>query len=702
LLGAVGHPVRGALLGGIAIFALLLVGLSIQRHLTIHPTVWVRWSTGLSEVERANLELRFRLTNPQPHEDDAQTWRYDLRDASGENLHAIVTDPNVDDTDKISRTEFELEDPTGGIVQHIASSLPVALVWSLLCFAFILRRPASDVEPPAASSPGFERSDLGFRLAGAYLCLVLAALAIAFQLVNYPSLTNDHSGYLAMARQTVLGEWPIRDFLDHGTFLRTLVSALLQWTFGHNLLAEMLFTYGALTLGYSLVFHLTRTLTRSDLAGFLLTLSCVLSVPRPYSYTKILIYPLALTLLWRYIRKPSAKHVAILGLLSAVALMVRFDHGATLMVVAVVVVFMRQVFESRTETLRALVRLCAWFAVGALPFLVYVAIVGGIVDHVVTILEFGGRALTQSVPLRLELPRLTSGVSRTGVAVALLHDAYIVLTGMAVALLGVRAIREWRSSGCLGEPTHRLLAIVVLWLTATPMLLRDGFSVRFPDVAPVLAVLAAGIVAGLQEPLGHTPRPPEPVDTGWTSRRAKVGLVAATVVISLLLIPTSMMHGGLGGIASASRQAFEHGGTVLEGFAVSPPRSVLGVHRDLVQYADDCTEQSDRLLVTWYAPEIYFGSNRRFAGNQWLYVDYQNSRAQQLQVVRQIQNQSVPLVFARPDDSLFDGFWPVMAEYIESAYVEVGSLDGVTVLAERNRAPVGVFGELPCFATPRP
>ena len=466
----------------------------------------------------------------------------------------------------------------------------------------------------------------------------------------------------------------------------------------------MLFAYGAIALGSWLVFSLTTALTKSDLAGFILTLSCVLSEPRPYAYPKILIYPLAVALLWRYIRRPSSGNVALLGFFSAVALMVRIDHGATLMITGAVVVFTRQVFESKALAVRSVAILGAWTLVGMSPFLVYLAVSGGIVHHFLTILEFGGYALTQSAPLQLQVTGLASNASRPNVAIALVHDSYVVLTGIAVATVGVRATREWRSAGCFAESTHRLLAVVAMWLVAAPMLVRDGFPVRFPDVAPILALLAAGIVAGIRDPLRQADGAPTPSNTGarWWSLSGVVRTTAAVGVVAALFIPVAMTHDGLPGIESAAQQAVRDAGGLFDEFAASPPRSAIRSYPQVVRYASECTEPLDRLLVTWYAPEIFFGAKRRFAGNQWLYIDYQNSLEQQREVLGQMQEQRIPLVFARPGEPLFAGLWPLLAEHVESAYVQVGSLDGATVYVDRSREPVRAssFEGLPCFTAP--
>jgi hypothetical protein len=217
------HPARQALLG-FTVFVLLLAGFAVDRYLTHRPTVNVRWSADLPDGERTELERQFRLKSPQPHGEDRKTWIYDLHDVGQENLHAIVGHSSVLDTHGIERTRFELVDPPDSAVVHVVQSLPVALALSLLCGALIIRRSASARVRQPALSPEFEWGVPWYGLAGAYIYAPLAALACALQVVSYPTLMNDHAGYLAMAQQIVLGEWPIRDFLDHGTFLHILVS----------------------------------------------------------------------------------------------------------------------------------------------------------------------------------------------------------------------------------------------------------------------------------------------------------------------------------------------------------------------------------------------------------------------------------------------------------------------------------------------
>jgi hypothetical protein len=65
----------------------------------------VKWRAGVSEARRAELERRFLLVNRTPAGD---RFRYDLLDTRTANLEAIVDEPDIADTDGISRVDYRL------------------------------------------------------------------------------------------------------------------------------------------------------------------------------------------------------------------------------------------------------------------------------------------------------------------------------------------------------------------------------------------------------------------------------------------------------------------------------------------------------------------------------------------------------------------------------------------------------------------
>ena len=64
-------------------------------------------------------------------------------------------------------------------------------------------------------------------------------LAALWQFLTYNGFPNDHYFHVARARQMLLGEWPVRDFVDPGAPLQYVISALSRWLFGDIAAAEL-------------------------------------------------------------------------------------------------------------------------------------------------------------------------------------------------------------------------------------------------------------------------------------------------------------------------------------------------------------------------------------------------------------------------------------------------------------------------------
>jgi hypothetical protein len=123
----------------------------------------------------------------------------------------------------------------------------------------------------------------------------------------------------------------------------------------------------------------------------------------------------------------------------------------------------------------------------------------------------------------------------------------------------------------------------------------------------------------------------------------------------------------------------------------------------LGRYVFDCTSDTDRVLVTWFAPEIFFYSERAFAGGQvYLQPRWHASVADQQLTVARMKQQHVPIVFLKPDND-YRGYFPIIADYVAANYREAVAtsdrIDGYRVFvdkrltATRRYAPLG----LPCF-----
>ena len=396
----------------VAFWTILLLP-ALNSYYTNVPEVYVRWAERLTTSDRAALEERFRLSHPVPHVSDPRTWKYEIADASPRNLRDLVDHPSVADTHGIIKTTAELESPPAGFLSYVMPSVPLAGALALLLMALLVR-------PPDGSGFRLNR-DARFWFVDLYIWAAIAFLTFGYQLEAHDSMTNDHAGYLAMAQQIVLGELPIRDFLEHGTLLHSLISAVLQWSFGHHLLAEMLVCTSFIAIGHGLTFVLASSLARSTLVGFLLTLSSLLTTPRPYSYPKIFIYPLAVYLLWRYIRRPSRVNMVIVSFVAALALLFRMDHGVVVFLSAVAVIGFREGLTPIRRTASAIGAFTLAFELWLTPFLLYLAFSGGVFRHVRSIFEFGGRALGRENPLVLSVLNLSSYAPSLATTVAGVH-----------------------------------------------------------------------------------------------------------------------------------------------------------------------------------------------------------------------------------------------------------------------------------------
>ena len=159
------------------------------------------------------------------------------------------------------------------------------------------------------------------------IALVLAAIAGVHQAVIASAPTNDDFMHVAIAEQILAGDRPFRDFFDpYGALMygMTMIGRLL---FGQRLLAEAAVVAAMLAVSTYLVFRLVRGLTESTPAAVLSTTLLVVAGGRGYSYPKVIIYAVAATIWWWYVREPSRLKLAGLGLWVAAGFYWRADHA---------------------------------------------------------------------------------------------------------------------------------------------------------------------------------------------------------------------------------------------------------------------------------------------------------------------------------------------------------------------------------------
>ena len=229
--------------------------------------------------------------------------------------------------------------------------------------------------------------------------LGVAALTVVWRVLTFTGFNNDHYIYLAGAQQIVLGEWPIRDFVDPGWPLMYSVSALARVLFGRELWVELLLVSSAFAIGAAFTVATAARLSGSVIVAVLVTLLEVGLNPRSFGYPKILLYAIAGWMLVAAARRISHSRAVLLGAFTVVAFLFRHDHGLYIGAGSLAAI----VFASWRDGIRVLVRRAATFAattvVCLLPWAVFVQYHVGLIAYLKPGLEFS-RAEAEATVLR--------------------------------------------------------------------------------------------------------------------------------------------------------------------------------------------------------------------------------------------------------------------------------------------------------------
>jgi len=210
--------------------------------------------------------------------------------------------------------------------------------------------------------------------------LALALVAGLWHGILMTRAANDNFMHLAMARQWLAGEWPVRDFFDQGLILQFALSALAELVVGHRLLAESVVVGTMWAIAVYLVFRLVRELTGSTLAALAAGLLLVVAGARGYAYSKGIVYAGAAALWWAYQRRPSRGGMIAFGAWMAVAFYWRPDHALNLGLAAAAAVLL--VHGPRPIAAARLAMAGAAALALVAPFLVYIQLVLGLPDYV--------------------------------------------------------------------------------------------------------------------------------------------------------------------------------------------------------------------------------------------------------------------------------------------------------------------------------
>jgi len=228
-------------------------------------------------------------------------------------------------------------------------------------------------------------------------------------------------------------------------------------------------------------------------------------------------------------------------------------------------------------------------------------------------------------------------------------------------------------------------------------MLRDPLATRVRDiVAPLVLVLASMSAVSRTLPAG---RPAQ-----W---RARAALAALFLAVGVAVAGAGSFGANLRetGTPRGWQGITDRVGEIRARYAT--PYERIGFRPDrMIEYLMTCTAPQSRILAIAVVQQLFFYTNRGFAGGHDGLSGFYTSDRQATQILQRLSREDVPLVVL---DNEFAGSmartYPRIGRYVTERYHEIGRFDynedkAYIVLAENGRMPVRSFGNLPCFASP--
>ena len=516
---------------------------------------------------------------------------------------------------------------------------------------------------------------------GAALALLFGLTALFRFTALSDGFSNDHYLHLGNAQQMLFGEWPTRDFLDHGMPLMYVASATAQRWLGQTLFAEAVLVAVGFALAAALTAAAVRELTGSRALGLLAAVLEVAIVPRTYGYPKILTYAAGFLLMQRYVSRPTYGRLAALAVAVVTAFLFRHDHGIYLGLGGALAAWLAVEADGRRGGYRRALAFVGMVGLLVAPYLLYVQVYDGTWPYLQKGLEFRRRELDSS---DLVLPTLGEDSVH-----AVLFYAYWAVPVLAAAVL----LRIHRREGG-GVAVARVLPMVAIALLAGSTLARTPLAARLPDAIVPFVTIGAWLVAGAWRARPHGV---------WRPAAALATLLAAAIVLSVGRTVEHLDRSGLlAPITEWPEQVLYRGDELRERYA-DIGREVLPFY----EYVARCTTPEHRVLAVGFLPEVAFFTRRPFAGGQvMLLPGYYDSEPYQRAVLNKLSRESVPFVViagnlaaqasdpGAPNIEAFDSSFPLVAGHVRRRYVPLAAFseDGrttVEVLIERRLSGLG-------------
>jgi MFS family permease len=526
-------------------------------------------------------------------------------------------------------------------------------------------------------------------------------VAVCWQFLTYNGFANDHYFHVARARQMLLGDMPVRDFVDVGAPLQYVVSAAARWLFGDVAGPELLVVAIGVAIGAAATAICASWLARSVIVGAAVTLLEILASPRTYSYPKMLLYGLAGCVIVAVVARVARGRILAAAGLTAASFLMRHDHG--LFIGAACAAAIALSAPALADATKRLALFAVAVAVLLVPWAAWVQYHQGLPEYFTLGVAVSRREADLSLLREFPALQLADGLTTANVHAWL----YYVFWTVAVVSVMLALWRRFTTREQWPGESVAVVGISVFALALDASFLRNPLETRLADATVPAALLGAWLL-GL----------------AWHARARLPVVVVIRAVAAGILVITSIAIWRLGdvtekldeiGVFDDLDHVQAHTRTLVrtltepEMNARKLPSRVSAGLVPFFHYLQRCTASTDRLLVSGPYPDVFVLGRRGFAGGHMSFMEaFFTSDADQALTLARMRRESVPFVVLPLDDQVtFARNFPKLWAHVESAYEPLADmpaeeLTGIRIMVERSRPRRGVDTATgwPCFTPP--